>query len=128
MVMCRACQARYGETPPGRRTQEVAPASVTQPTAPGGDHRSTQREDRLKKAIRELPRGEHTTGRIAKAAGLNHDKALVRLQQLEAAGEVRQVGKRWSTEPAPTDLEGAFNRLQARTSNLRIVRARTPVG
>lgn len=128
VVMCHACQARYGETPPRAKDPEVAPASVTQPTAPGGDHRSTQREDRLKKAIRELPGGEHTTGRIARAAGLNHDKALVRLRKLEAAGEVRQVGKRWSTEPAPTDLEGAFDRLQARTSNLRIVRDRTPVG
>lgn len=128
VVMCHACRARYGETPPVRRTEEVAPVPVTQPAAPEADDRSRQREDRLKKALGGLPRGEYTTGWIAKAAGLNHDKALVRLQQLEAAGEVRQVGKRWSTERAPTDLEGAFDRLQARTSNLRIVRDRTPVG
>jgi hypothetical protein len=75
--------------------------------------------------LRELPRGEHSTGRIAKAAGLNHAKTLGRLRQLEASGEVRQVGKRWSTERPSTDLEGAFDRLQARTSNIRIVRDRS---
>jgi hypothetical protein len=128
VVLCPACRARYGETAPARTSREVAQPSVTPPPAPEPDHRSEQREDRLKKALSQLPRGEHTTGRLAKAAGLNHDKALVRLQQLEAAGEVRQVGNRWSTEPAPTDLEGAFDRLQERTSNLRIVRDRTPVG
>jgi hypothetical protein len=105
---------------------EIAQPSVTQPTAPVADRPSEQREDRLKKALGELPRGEYATARIAKAAGLNHDKALVRLQQLQEAGEVRQVGNRWSTEPALTDLEGAFDRLQARTSNLRIVRDSTP--
>jgi len=78
--------------------------------------------------LRELPRGEHSTARIAKAAGLNHAKTLGRLRQLEASGEVRQVGKRWSTERPSTDLEGAFDRLQARTSNIRIVRDRSPVG
>jgi hypothetical protein len=127
IVMCAACRARYGETPPARIAVEVAQPSVPQPTAPGADHKSEQGEDRLKKALGELPRGEYATRRIAKAAGLNPDKALVRLQQLEAAGEVRQVGDRWSTEPALTDLEGAFDRLQARTSNLRIVRDSTPV-
>jgi predicted Rossmann fold nucleotide-binding protein DprA/Smf involved in DNA uptake len=107
---------------------EAAPTAVTQPTAAEPDHQPERREDRLKKALGELPPGEYTTGRIAKAAGLNPDKALVRLQQLQEAGEIRQVGNRWSTEPVPTDLEGAFDRLQARTSNLRIVRDRTPVG
>jgi hypothetical protein len=82
----------------------------------------------LRKALGELPRGEYAPARIAKAAGLNHDKALDRLRQLEAAGEIRQVGNRWSTEPALSDLEEAFDRLQARTSNLRIVRSSTPVG
>jgi hypothetical protein len=128
VVMCPACRARYGETPPARIAQEVAQRSVAQPAAPETDRESEQREDRLKKALGELPRGEYATRRIAKAAGLNPDKALVRLQQLQAAGEVRQVGNRWSTETEPTDLEGAFDRLQARTSNLRIVRDRTPVG
>jgi hypothetical protein len=127
IVMCPACRARYGETPPARIALEVAQPSVPQPTAPAAGHNSEQGEDRLKKALGELPRGEYATRRIAKAAGLNPDKALVRLQQLEAAGEVRQVGDRWSTEPALTDLEGAFDRLQARTSNLRIVRDSTPV-
>lgn len=126
IVMCPACRTRHGQTPPTRIAQESAQPPVTQPTAPETNHQSKRREDRLKKALSELPRGEYPTKRIAKAAGLNHDKALVRLQQLHAAGEIRQIGNRWSTQPAPTDLEGAFDRLQARTSNLRIVRDRTP--
>jgi hypothetical protein len=128
VVMCPACRARYGQTPPARIARQAAQPSVTQPKAPEAVRRSEPREDRLKKALGELPRGEYATARIAKAAGLNHDKALARLQQLQAAGEVRQVGNRWSTEPAQTDLEGAFDRLQARTSNLRIVRDSTPAG
>ena len=128
VMMCPACRARHGETPPARIARDVVQPSVTQPTAPEAGRESEQREDRLKKALGELPRGQYATRRIAKAAGLNHDKALVRLQQLQAAGEVRQVGNRWSTEPALSDLEGAFDRLQARTSNLRIVRDSTPVG
>lgn len=128
VVMCPACRARYAETPPARVARNVAQPFVTQPTAPEAGQQSAQREDRLKKALGELPRGEYATARIAKAAGLNHDKALARLQQLHAAGEVRQVGNRWSTAPASTDLEGAFDRLQARTSNMRIVRDRKPVG
>ncbi len=82
----------------------------------------------MKKALGELPRGEHSTGRIAKAAGLNQTKTLRRLRQLEASGDVRDVGKRWSTEPPPSDLDEALDRLQARTSNIRIVRDRSPVG
>jgi hypothetical protein len=128
VVMCPACRARYGETPPVRIAGEVAHSSVTQLTASETDYQSEQREDRLKKALRQLPHGEYATRRIAKAAGLNHDKALFRLRQLQAAGDVRQIGNRWSTEPALTDLEEAFDRLQARTSNLRIVRDSTPVG
>jgi hypothetical protein len=82
----------------------------------------------VKRALDELPRGEYSTGRIAKAAGLNQAKTLRRLRQLEASGRVREVGTRWSTEPPSSDLEGAFDRLQARTSNIRIVRDRSPVG
>ena len=129
VVMCPACRARHGQTPPARiAAPGVAQPSVTQPAASKVDRRSEPREDRLKKALGELPPGEYATGRIAKAAGLNRDRALVRLQQLQAAGDVRRVGNRWSTEPELTDLEGAFDRLQARTSNLRIVRDRTSVG
>ncbi|HEY1521169.1 MAG TPA: hypothetical protein VGF91_32385 [Solirubrobacteraceae bacterium] len=64
----------------------------------------------------------------ARAAGLNSDKALARLEDLERRGEVRRVGKRWSTEAPPSDISAAMDRLQARTSNLRIVRERTRVG
>jgi hypothetical protein len=105
------------------------PASpAAEPTLPAREGRAEEHEDRVKKVLGELPRGEHSTGRIAKAAGLNQAKTLRRLRQLEASGGVHEVGKRWSTEPPSSDLEGAFDRLQARTSNIRIVRDRSPVG
>jgi DNA-binding IclR family transcriptional regulator len=74
-----------------------------------------------------LPAGEHSTERIAKAAGLNRAKVLARLQALQDAGEVQQAGKHWSTVPPATDLEAAFDRLQATTGNLRIIRERERV-
>ena len=139
--MCAACHARYGDAPPtssGRarpdasapKTSEPPAAAEPTPTeaAPTAPSRSPQnREDRVAKALRELPKGEYTTGRIAKAAGLNHAKTLRRLRQLEEAGEIREVGKRWSTERPPTDIDEALDRLQARTSNIRIVRDRSLV-
>jgi len=64
----------------------------------------------------------------ARAAGTSDDKALARLLDLERAGEVRRIGKRWSTESPPTEVAAAMDRLEARTSNLRIVRGRTRVG
>jgi hypothetical protein len=74
-----------------------------------------------------LPPKPHSVGQVAKAAGLNHDKTLNRLRALQAAGEVQQVGKRWSNQPPSTDVEAAFDRLQAQTSNLRIIRDREPI-
>lgn len=127
VVMCAACRARYGAAPPERATQKAADAPVSQPKVPAPEPRPAPLEDRLRRALRELPRGAHSVGQIAKAAGLNHEKTLRRLHALQAAGEVQQVGKRWSTEPPSTDVEAAFDRLQARTRNLRIVRAREPV-
>jgi hypothetical protein len=126
VVMCAACQTRYGSAPPVR--ERPVPAPAAEPASPAGEPRPQEHEDRVKKALRELPRGEHSTGRIAKAAGLNHAKTLRRLRQLEASGGVREVGKRWSTEAPSSDLEGALDRLQARTSNIRIVRDRSPIG
>ncbi len=41
---------------------------------------------------------------------------------MEAAGEVQRVGSRWSADRPSTDLEAAFDRLEARTGNLRIIR------
>ena len=96
------------------------PATAKQPAPP--------REDRLRRALRELPAKPHSVAEVAKAAGLNHDKTLNRLRALQAAGEVQQVGKRWSTQPPSTDVEAAFDRLQAQTTNLRIIRDREPVG
>jgi hypothetical protein len=101
---------------------------VAEPTAATPERRAPQREDRVRRVLRELPKGEHTTGRIAKAAGLNHAKTVRRLRQLAASGEIRQVGTRWSTERPPTDIDEALDRLQARTSNIRIVRDRSLVG
>jgi hypothetical protein len=64
----------------------------------------------------------------ARAAGLNDKKTLARLHDLERRGEVQRVGNRWSTPPPPDDLASAMDRLEARTSNLRIVRDRARVG
>ncbi len=82
----------------------------------------------MRRVLRELPKGEYSTGSIAKAAGLNHAKTLRRLRQLAASGEIQEIGKRWSTERPATDIDEAFDRLQARTSNIRIVRDRSLVG
>jgi hypothetical protein len=131
VVMCAACRARYEDAPPARlpgKRNDAPPVSPDEPTATAPEKRRPEREDRVKRVLRELPKGEHSTGRIAKAAGLNHAKTVRRLRELAASGEVREVGKRWSTEPAPTDLDDALDRLQARTSNIRIVRDRSPVG
>jgi hypothetical protein len=127
-VMCSACHVRYGDAPPAPLAVAVTAAPAVEEPPKARKRPAKPTEDRLRKALRELPRGAHSTGRIAKAAGLNHGKTLGRLHQLEAAGEIHQVGKLWSTEPPATDLEGAFDRLEARTSNLRIIRDRSPVG
>jgi hypothetical protein len=155
VVMCAACYARYGAAPPVPATKQPVtatasavraieqPAPVTEqpvaateqpapasPAQPGtsSKERSAPQEDRLRKALRELPHGEHSVGLIAKTAGLNHEKTIRRLHSLRAAGEVQQIGKRWSNEPPSTDIEAAMDRLQARTTNLRIVRSRESVG
>jgi hypothetical protein len=130
-VMCAACRGRYGDAPPAPRAAEQPDAPPT-PTAEAPpktpERRSPEGEDRVRRALRDLPKGEHTTGSIAKAAGLNNSKTLRRLRHLAKSGEVRQVGKRWSTEPPPSDLDEALDRLKARTSNIRIVRDRSLVG
>lgn len=132
VVMCAACRARYGDTPPGRPARDIPatppPPAPEPPESKTRQRRAPQGEDRVRRVLRELPKGEHTTGSIAKAARLNHAKTLRRLRQLAEAGEVRRVGERWSTERPPSDLDAAMDRLQARTSNIRIVRDRSPVG
>ena len=130
VVMCAACRARYGDAPPApqSRAQPDAPAApAPEPPTTTPEPRAEKREDRVRRALRELPKGEYSTGSIAKAAGLNHAKTLRRLRQLAAAGEIQEVGKRWSTERPPTDIDEAFDRLKARTSNIRIVRDRSLV-
>ena len=49
-------------------------------------------------------------------------------ERLLGSGDVRRVGKRWSTESPPSELTAAMDRLQARTSNVRIVRERARAG
>ena len=83
--------------------------------------------DRLRAAVRKMP-GSFSTATAARAAGVNTKKALARLHDLERRGEVYRVGNRWSTQPSPSDLASAMDRLEARTSNLRIVRDRSRVG
>ena len=131
VVLCGACRTRFGDDPPVGRKAQPAPAPVSAPAAAQtahtpepktGDHRPAPNQDRLIRALRAMPPGTHSTGRIAKAAGLNPAKTRARLLDLERRGEVQQLGKLWSTERPSTEVEAAMDRLEARTSNVRIVR------
>ena len=133
VVLCGSCRARFGDDPPvggrGAPAKESASAAA-EPRSPSpsraGERGSERRPDRLRTALRTLPRS-FSTAMAARAAGISNEKALARLQELEGRGEVRRVGKRWSTESAPSDLAVAMDRLEARTNNLRIVREQTRV-
>lgn len=134
VVLCGGCRARFGDDPPvGRkpaRALEAVPATAERlapaQQRPGG-RGADRRPDRLRAALGKLP-GSFSTAMAARAARISSDKALARLRDLERRGEVRSVGKRWSTESPPSDIAAAMDRLQARTSNLRIVRERARVG
>jgi hypothetical protein len=142
VVLCASCKARFADGPPLGR--ETAPAPEPEPVAavvekpkrakPRPRPRRTedrpqrdQRPDRLRAALPKLP-SSFSTAMAARAAGLNTDRTLARLQDLERRGEIRRDGNRWTTEAPPTDLTAAIDRLEARTSNLRIIRDRAPVG
>jgi hypothetical protein len=114
VVLCGGCRARFGDDPPVGRKR-------------AGERRTERRPDRLRAALRRLP-GSFSTAMAARAAGISNEKALARLQDLERRGEVRRMGKRWSTESPPSDVSAAMDRLEARTTNLRIVRDRARVG
>jgi hypothetical protein len=105
LVVCAACRARYGDDPPARDAgarRDASLARAAQPVLTKPARASRHREDRVRRVVRELPKGEYTTGSIAKAAtGLNQTKTLRRLRQLAESGEIRQLGKRWSTERPP---------------------------
>jgi hypothetical protein len=129
VVLCGACHARFGEDPPiGRKADPTEAESASAATAasgaepPADAQRTEPKPDRLIRALREMPPGTHSTGRIAKAAGLNAARTRERLLDLERRGEVQQLGKLWSTERPSTEVEAAMDRLEARTSNVRIVR------
>lgn len=133
IVLCGACRARFGDDPPVVQSpvtqSEAARAAVetrTPPEPEAGNAITEPGADRLRAALREMP-GSFSTAVVARAAGLNNQKALLRLQDLERRGEIRRVGKRWSTELPPSDVTEAMDRLQARTRNLRIVRERARV-
>jgi hypothetical protein len=129
VVLCASCRARFGESPPtpqhSARTPERprAAAELRPPIqhARAGERERAQRPDRMLAALVELP-SSFSTAMAARAARLSNDKALGRLNDLERHGEVRRVGKRWSTAAPPSDLTAAFDRLEARTTKLRIVR------
>jgi hypothetical protein len=140
VVLCRSCKARFGDDPPVGRTPptpEPTPAKAAKaakaakPTTPdtpaAGERNGEAKPDRLRAALRKLP-STFSTAMAAKAAGLNSEKTLARLQDLERRGEVQRIGNRWSTESPPSDIASAMDRLEARTSNLRIVRDRARVG
>ena len=136
VLLCGSCRARFGDDPPVSRT--AAPASEPAPAASGSlsapakprererERRSGPRPDRLRAALDTMP-SSFSTAMVARAARLNNDKTLARLQDLERRGEVRRVGNRWSTEQPPSEVAEAMDRLEARTSNLRIVRNRSRV-
>ena len=130
VVLCGSCRTRFGDDPPiGRKpAPEPAPTDVSPVLPPKPHARNCAKldRDRLEQALREMP-GSFSTGMVARAAGLNKDKPLARLQDLERRGEIHRVGKRWSTGPSPDAVALAMDRLQARTSNLRIVRDRARV-
>ncbi len=130
VVLCGSCRARFGDDPPVARgaAPEPAPVSAPAPAQAGpspkssnAERRGDRRPDRLRVALRKLP-GTFSTSMAARAAGLNNEKTLARLDELERRGEVRRVGNRWSTEPPADALASAMDRLEARTTNLRIVR------
>ena len=130
VVVCGNCRARFGDDPPiGRQPAHPSEPvrAAAEPPAPPEQRQPDQRPDRLRAALSELP-GSFSTAMAARAAGMNSDKALARLEELERSGDVRRVGKRWSTESPPSELAAAMDRLQAQTSNVRIVRERAPVG
>lgn len=132
-VLCGSCRARFANDPlvvpsPAARL-EVAEAAAEQSAPPESDARDASTEpgpDRLRAALAEMP-GTFSTAVVARAAGLSNEKALSRLQDLERRGEIRRIGNRWSTEPPSSAVAEAMDRLQARTSNLRIVRERVRV-
>ena len=129
VVLCGNCRARFGDDPPlGRQPAHLSEPVLApaEPPAPPEQRQPDQRTDRLRAALPTLP-GTFSTAMAARAAGMNLDKALARLKDLESSGDVRRVGKRWSTESPPSELAAAMDRLQARTSNVRIVRERAPV-
>jgi hypothetical protein len=140
VVLCGSCRARFGDDPPVARKPEPEPEPepelvptpaasklFSRPKPDAGEHRSDRRPDRLRAALGKLP-GSFSTTRAARAAGLNNDKTLARLHDMERRGELQRVGNRWSTESPPSEIAAAMDRLEARTSNLRIVRDRARVG
>ena len=132
VVLCRSCKARFGDDPPTARKPEPIPEPTPAATPadpakpPAGEPAGSPRPDRLRAALRKLP-SSFSTAMAARAAGLNSEKTLARLQDLERRGEVQRIGNRWSTESPPSDIASAMDRLDARTSNLRIVRDRARV-
>jgi hypothetical protein len=128
-VLCTSCHARFGEHPPVKATAKTAKPAAAKPAAKprAGERPSDTPPDRLRAALRELP-GSFSTAMAARAAGLNQDRTLARLEELERLGEVQREGNRWSTEAPPSEVASAMDRLEARTTNLRIVRERARVG
>jgi hypothetical protein len=134
VVVCGGCRARLGDDlsigrPPApdlkqRLEQAQSPPS---PVQPDGERQDVQRPDRLRVAMGKMS-GSFSTAMIARESGLNNEKALARLLELERGGEVRRIGKRWTAEAPPSDIAAALDRLAARTSNLRIIREPARVG
>jgi hypothetical protein len=142
VVLCPSCHARFADDPPvgrlaeGKAKPTSAAARASKPAKPAKPQQARPAPeakgpaepgpDRLLAAIKEMT-GAFSTATAARAAGLNSERTQVRLEELEARGEVQRVGNRWSAEAPPSELASAMDRLQARTSNLRIVRDKARV-
>jgi hypothetical protein len=136
VVLCPSCHARFADDPPvgrlaeGKAKPTSAAARASKPAKPAKPQQARPAPeakgpaepgpDRLLAAIKEMT-GAFSTATAARAAGLNSERTQVRLEELE------RVGNRWSAEAPPSELASAMDRLQARTSNLRIVRDKARV-
>lgn len=132
--MCRNCRVRVGDDPSVASNPKPVPEPAPVPAAPPtqSEQQIKEREaestpDRLRAALPKLS-GSFSTATAARAAGLNKDKARTRLRELEHRGEIHRVGNRWSTQPSTDELTSAMERLEARTTNLRIVKDRKRTG
>ena len=65
VVMCAACRARYGSAPPLPATQQAAAEPVVD-SEPAPKERAAPGEDRLRRALAQLPREPLSVGQVGR--------------------------------------------------------------